>query len=58
MHKISSAEVEQYRTLLEKRIEDIETQIDLYFEQIKPRLIKKKVGKLETKGIQFEEDNL
>ena len=58
MHKISSAEVEQYRTLLEKRIEDIEAQIDLYFEQIKPRLIKKKIEKLETKGIQFEEDNL
>lgn len=51
MHKISSEEVEQYRTLLEKRIEDIETQIDIYFEQIKPNLIKKKVGKLETKGI-------
>jgi hypothetical protein len=32
MHKISSAEVEQYRTLLEKRIEDIEAQIDLYFD--------------------------
>ena len=58
MHKISSEEVEQYRTLLEKRIEDIETQIDIYFEQIMPNLIKKKVGKLETKGIQFEEDNL
>jgi hypothetical protein len=51
MHKISSEEVEQYRTLLEKRIEDIETQIDIYFEQIMPNLIKKKVGKLETKGI-------
>ena len=36
MHKISNAEVEDYRTLLEKRIEQIEAVIDQYFEQIKP----------------------
>ena len=58
MHKISNAEVEDYRTLLEKRIEQIEAVIDQYFEQIKPQLIKKKITKLETKGFEFEEENL
>ena len=57
MHKISSAEVDEYRTLLEKRIEDIEVVIDQHFDSIKPQLIMKKTAKLETKGFQFEEDN-
>lgn len=48
MYKISTNQIDQYRELLEKKIDNIEAVIDNYFEEIKPNLIKKKFSKLET----------
>ena len=50
MYKISASEVDKYRDLLEKRIQDIETVIEGYFQKIKPNLIAKKIAKIEEKG--------